>query len=338
MILFVMPVVQLTLFGLALSNEVKNVRLAVFADPGDRAMRRLADACVESGWFRAARSDESDPFRAVQSGDADAALVAPAGGLDRALARNDASVQLLVDATNALRARAIENYVQAVRARTFPSDEQPPLVLTTRVLFNPTLETKIFLIPGVMGLILTLACILLTSLSMAREKEMGTFETLIAAPVKPWEIYIGKTLPFVLFGLLDVPLVVGAGVLGFGVPLRGPVWAMGLLSAIFVTTMVSVGMLISTIAQRQQQAMMGAFLFLFPAIQLSGVTVPMENVPPVFRLLRYANPLQYFVVLNRQVMLRGGIGIDYWANLAALTALGGLCVWISLRRFHRTLN
>lgn len=339
-IIFAIPVVQITVFGLALSNEIKNVQLALYAAPTDALAQDLHRRALASGWFRPARGTDADPVEAILAGRADAALVAPAETLDRALARGEGRLQLLVDATNATKARVVENYVQALLARTLRDrlgrGPAPPVAFDVRVLYNPTLTTSHYLVPGVMGLILTLVTILLTSMSMARERELGTFETLIAAPVARWEIFVGKTLPYVILGMADVPLVLAVGVLGFQVPFRGPLWAVGLASLVFVCTTVAVGTLISTFAKNQQQAMMGGFLFLFPAIQLSGVMAPLENIPAAVVPFSWLNPLRFFVALMRHLMLKGSIGSFYWINLGALALLAlGAGAW-SVQRFRRT--
>ena len=341
-IIFLIPVVQMTLFGLALSNEIKNIRLAIYATPDDRLAQKIGEHAAGSNWFRLVPADDTDPFRLIRSGRADAALVAPAGGLSRALARDQGQAQLLVDATNAIKGRVIESYMNAVLRRTLADENlkagEGGVQFDVRVLYNPTLETSAYLVPGVMGLILCLVTILLASMSMAREREMGTFETLLAAPVERWEIFVGKTLPFMILGMADVPLLVALGVWGFHVPLRGPLWALFLAAGVFVGTTVCVGTLISTFAKNQQQAMMGGFLFLFPAIQLSGVMAPIENIPGAFAPLSWINPLRFFVSLTRQVMLKGTIGSFYWTNLGVLAILGLVAAAASVHRFRRTLT
>ncbi|MBL8023201.1 MAG: ABC transporter permease [Elusimicrobia bacterium] len=345
LILFVIPVVQMTIFGLALSNEIKDVRLAVYAEPSDRLAQKVGERASGSGWFHLVPSDEPDPFMLVRSGRADAVLVAPAGGWSRAVVHGKGDAQLLVDATNAIKGRVVETYMNAIVHQTFIEENLPGVppetvgvVFRTRVLYNPTLQTSAYLVPGVMGIILCLVTVLLASMSMARERELGTFETLIAAPVARWEIFLGKTLPYMILGMADVPLLVGLGVWGFHVPLRGPLWAIGLASLVFVGTTVAVGTLISTYAKNQQQAMMGGFLFLFPAILLSGVMAPIENVPVFFEPLSWMNPLRFFVSLMRHVMLKGSPGTFYWTNLGALAALGALATSASVHRFRRTLG
>ncbi|MBK8574544.1 MAG: ABC transporter permease [Elusimicrobia bacterium] len=297
--------------------------------PRRSAGRKIGEHAAGSGWFRIVPATDPDPFYLVRSGRADAVLVAPPGGLTWALSRGKGQAQLLVDATNAIKGRVIESYMNAILRRTIADENHnsetvpPSLSFDVRVLYNPTLQTSAYLVPGVMGLILCLVTILLASMSMARERELGTFETLLAAPVERWEIFLGKTLPFMILGMADVPLLVGLGVAGFHVPLRGPLWALFLAAGVFVGTTVCVGTLISTFAKNQQQAMMGGFSFSFRPSNYPGVMAPIENIPgpsPPF----LGQPLRFFVSLTRQVMLKGTIGPFYWTNLGALAFLGML--------------
>jgi ABC-2 type transport system permease protein len=344
--LLVVPVIQMTVFGLALSSEVRNIRLAALFAPSDAVTRHVYERCLESKWFIPAKVDWTDPrmvdpYDAVRSGKADAVLVAPPGGLTKAMARGEGNIQLLIDASNAVRARSVENYVRAVlRQVVGDAGARPPepFRFDVRVLFNPSMRTSLYMVPGVMCMILCIMTIVLTSMSLAREKEMGTFETLISAPIERWELMLGKTLPYVFLGLLDVPLILGVGMFLFGVPMRGPLWELALAAVVFVCSTVALGTLISTIAENQQQAMMGGFLFMFPAIQLSGIMAPLENVPAVFQPLVYLNPLAYFVQLLRHIMLKGG---NFWyvgGHLAALAAIGAACIIFSVKRFHETID
>jgi ABC-2 type transport system permease protein len=342
-LVLVAPVLQLLLFGYAISTEIRNIRFAVQYDPGDILMRRVEERAMRSGWFIPAQTTGSDPLEWVQTGQADAVAVAPAGGLTRGVARGGAAIQLLVDATNVLRARAVERYLQAVLQEVLqearPGAAVPPgLRFDIRMLYNPAMVTSFYLVPGVMMMLLCLITILLTAMSLVREKEMGTFETLIAAPVKNWEILLGKTLPYILIGLFEVHLILGAAMVLFGLPFRGAYWKFLLAGFVFVATTISVGTLISTIAKRQQQAMMATFLFLFPAIMLSGMMFPLENMPDVLSAVAYLNPLKYMLTLMRNILLKGGDDWVFWSNLGALTLIGTVAVGFSFNRFRQTLN
>lgn len=342
-VIFAIPIVQMLVFGLALSNEIRNIRFILLAAPGDTLAKRLEERCISSGWFNQVNRAESDPVKIVQKGWADVVITVPPGGLTKAAERGEGRVQLVVDASDAIRARTIENYIRAVtfevsRDAVGQKAGPAPVQMDVRMLFNPSMRTPVYLVPGVMCMILCLLTVILTSMSMSREKELGTFETLISAPVEPWEILAGKTLPFVLLGMLDVPMILAVAIYGFKVPMTGQVWELALAALVFVCTTVSVGTVVSTFAKNQQQAMMGGFLFLFPAIQLSGVMAPLDNIPLFFKFFAAINPLNYFVSLLRNIMLKGGETSVVWSHIAAMTLLATIAMTISYRRFQKKLN
>lgn len=344
-VLFLVPIVQTVLFGFALSMEVRNVKLAAAFSADDVVMRRVYERAISSGWFTVAKTGGGDPMRWIESGQAEAVILPPPGGLTRAVERGEGRVQALIDSTNVLRAQSVEQYMNAVLKEVAeePGTSEregniPPVKLSIRMLYNPAQETAIFLIPGLICLILCIATILMTAMSLAREKELGTFEMLISAPVRTRDIVFGKTVPYVILALLDVPLVLAAAVLVFHVPIRGALWMLGLGAVSFVFTAVSLGMLISTFARNQQQAMMGAFMTLMPCVLLSGLYFPLDNMPAVMQWLTIPNPLRYFIVLLRGVMLKGGDPLVFWPNLAAIAMIGTGIALISIKRFRQTLN
>lgn len=336
MLLFVAPVVQLTIFGVALSSEAKNIRLSVFGSPSDYALHALHRKALASGWFIPAKVSSSEPFEQIKKGEADAVLIAPKGGLHKSLGRQQGEVQLLVNAINVTRAQSIERYFLSIIQSLYGA--RLPVHLDVRVLYNPALKTALFLVPGVMSLLVCLITILLTSMSIAKEKEIGTFETLLAAPVSPEEIIFGKTVPFVLLGMSNIPLIVGAAMLFFGMPLRGQLWILLLSAFVFVCCTVGIGLFISTIAKNQQQSMMGGFLYLFPSVLLSGLVFPVENMPLAMRFFAYINPLTYFIELLRNIMLKGGDPRLILFNILILSAMATFVITASWRRFKTTLG
>lgn len=342
-LLFGAPIIQMTIFGFALSSEIKNIKLAVFSDPGDAMFARVAERFYASGWFlRAAGFPGEDPVELIASGRADAVLIAPKEGLRRSVERGGGKMQLLVDASNAGKARVVEAYawniVSAAAAREYGERAAPALKFDVRVLYNPAMESSMFLVPGVMGMLVCLITIVLTAMSLTREREMGTFKTIVSAPLSNTEILLGKTVPFVLLGLVNAALVVAAGYLLFGVPVRGPLWQLALAALVFVITTVSVGTFISTVSKNQQQAMLGGFMFLFPAILMSGVMYPVENMPKAVILAAYLDPLMYFVRLFRNIMLKGGDLYVFWTNTGALALMAVCAAGLAYGRFKQTLN
>jgi len=344
LILFVAPMIQLTLFGLALSTDVKNVELWAQPTANDWILQHVVERSTQGDWFRpAAGYRQTDPFEQLRADRADAALVAPPGGLTRALGRGSAELQLLVDATNVIEARSVEQYLNHIAGRVVEEDmrirrPESPLQFVTRVLYNPTLETSYFMVPGVMCMLLSITTIILTSMSLTREKETGTFEMLIAAPVSAMQVILGKTIPFFVLGMVQVPLILGVAVFGFGVPMRGSLLVLLLASAAYVCTTVAIGTLISTLARNQQQSTMAGFLFLFPAILLSGLMFPIENMPEVMKWASYVDPLTHYLALLRNIMLKGGDAGFVAGHVAILLAMAVVVVVASFRRFRTTLQ
>ncbi len=342
-LLFGAPIIQMTVFGLALSTEIRNIKLAVFPAPSDALTERITGQFYASGWFTPVYYPPGeDPVELIASGRADAVLIPPAAGLARSVERGDGRMQLLVDASNATKARAVEAYgksiVASAAAREYRGGADPPVKFDVRVLYNPAMESSMFLVPGVMGMLVCLITIILTAMSITREREIGTFETIVSAPLSNAEVLLGKTVPYVVLGLVDAGLVVLAGYLIFGVPVRGPLWQLALAALVFVINTVSIGTLISTISKNQQQAMLGGFMFLFPAILMSGVMYPVENMPSAVIAVAYLDPLMYFVRLFRNIMLKGGDLAVFWHNTGALALMAVAAVTLAFRRFRQTLN
>ncbi len=340
-VLFVAPIVQLTLFGVALSNEVRNVQIAAIYSPSDSITRQIYERSVASGWFIAAATTGTDLFQWIRSGEADVVLVAPAQGLRKDILRNKGEIQVLINSQNVIKARAIESYLQAISAEVLAATTNrgsasfPQITFETRTLYNPSLESSTYMVPGVMSMLVCMLTVLMTSMGVARERESGTFETLLAAPIHNWEIILGKTVPYMFLGLCQIPLILAIAVLLFSVPVRGPLIYILISSFFFIATTVSIGLMISTIAQNQQQAMLGGFLFLFPAILLSGAMFPIENMPLPMWCLAQINPLTHYIGLLRNVLLKGG-NIKYFiVHSSALILLSISCVIIAFRRFRQ---
>jgi len=340
--LFLAPVIQLTLFGLALHNETRNIQLAVYAPPSDTLSWEIAHRAEGGGWFHLVTPASRDPFMALQAGQADAALVAPPGGLTMWVKRGHGDEQLLVDGTNTVRAAGIQSYLDSIRLAVIkervlpPGTEQPPRIrLVERVLYNPTLESKNFMVPGVLVMLLLMGSLTITSTSISREKEG---ETLMASPISPATILLGKSLPFMAVGFVSMHIALFAAVFLFDVPFRGTFVDLWIASIAFLLCSVSLGVLVSTQAKNQQQAMMGTFLFMYPAQMLSGITYPLDNMPKWLYTLTYLNPLRYFAILVRNILLKGGSPELFWPNVGGLLILGVCLMGLAWSRFKPTMN
>jgi len=342
--LFVAPIIQILMFGYAVRTDIKNISLGVLAAPDDRMATRLADRAYSSGYFVPVRVSAVNPMGDLEAGRANAVLIAPPGGFSRAFGRGEGKIQVLVDATNSIRARSVEMYLTALgaevaldslRLRELPA---AGVRFDTRILYNPTMESYIFMVPALAVLILGEILILLTAMAIAREKELGTMEMLLSAPISRWEILAGKTLPFLIMAFINAPLVITAGILWFDVPFRGSLWELGLAAMLFACATASVGTLVSTLARNQQQAMIGSFMFLLMAMMLSGMFFPIENMPESVYWITFLNPFRYFVTLLRNIILKGGDPAVVWPNMAGLAAIAGATAFVAVRRFRQTLN
>ncbi len=192
--------------------------------------------------------------------------------------------------------------------------------------------------PGVIALLVMLITLLLTSMAVVREKEIGTMEQIMVTPITPKEFILGKTLPFALISFVDVILITLVAVFWFEVPIRGSLGLLLLATSLYLMTTLGMGLFISTVSRTQQQAMMSAFFFQFPAVLLSGFVFPIANMPEVVQWLTYLNPLRYFLVIIRGIFLKG-VGLDIlWPNLLALAVMGFLILWLASKRFRKTMT
>jgi ABC-2 type transport system permease protein len=309
--LFIVPIIQMTLFGLALSNEVKHIRIAAAFDAKDSVMRNIYEQSLQGEWFIPAKTTHIDPYEMIHSGEADVVVIPPPGGLTKALGRKEAPLQLLVDATNATQANAVENYLSSiinkvVRHDLNLKDPESPIHFDVRILYNPSLDTSIFMVPGVLCMLMVMSSLTLCMSAITREKETGTFEMLVSAPVKAYEILLGKTIPYVILGMCNMPVTLAVAIFVFGVPMRGSFLLLVISAFFFVCTCVSLGTLISTLCKNQQQANLASFLFMFPAIMFSGLLFPLENMPSLLRTLAHIDPLSHYLSILRNIMLKGG--------------------------------
>lgn len=338
MVLFLAPLIQLTIFGIALSSETRNIRLAVWGQNSDSEVQDIYKRALNTKWFIPARVEGTDPFEWVKSGAADAVIVAPYESLLKGAEKKQRKLQLLINAKNNSRALAIENYVNAVARDVLDSDKpnhQSGIIFETRALYNPSFETAFFMIPGVMSMLVCLVTILLTSMGVAREKEIGTIETLTSSPIDSWDLLLGKTLPFIFLGLIQTALIFSFAVFVFSLPVRGPLWMVFASSLLMILATVVIGILISTIANNQQQAMLAGFLYLFPSYLLSGLMFPVENMPIYIQPFSYINPLTHYMGLLRNILLVGGDNSYFVIHSAALIGMILCLGWIALRRFKK---
>jgi drug efflux transport system permease protein len=350
-IVVIAPVIQLTMLGYAATTDVRNVPM-VIAD-GDRTIqsRELISRFEGSPHFAivATVTTVSEIGRYLEQGAAWLALSIPNGYADQLQAGHPVTVQVVADGTDSnsttvalgYATTLVGGYVQdlAASAAALHPDAgmaSSPIDARIRVWFNPQLESRYFMIPGVLALILLVVTANLASMAIVRERELGTLEQLNVTPLKRWELIVGKLLPYGVIALVDVLLVVAVAVFWFEVPLRGSFALLFGMSLIYVLCTLALGLFISSISDSQQQAMMTAtFFFLVPMIYLSGFIFPIENMPKVIQPVTYLIPLRYFLVIVRGIFLKG-IGLEVlWPQAVALTAWGAAMLTLAVLRSRK---
>jgi ABC-2 type transport system permease protein len=334
----VAPVLQILLFGFALTNDVINIRLGAYFSPNDVVALDIYNAAIASKRFLPVNVSDVKPEKAIQNGIADAILVAPSGGLTRAAGNGNGEIQLLIDASNVLRAVAIEGFMQNITQRTCNNLATNPLKIIVRTLYNPTLETTTFTVPGVMAMLLMVLVMILTSTSIAKEKESGTFETIIAAPIKRTHIILGKTIPFALVGLFNVFVILISGIFLFQLPFKGTFCVFLLENILFVTCAVMFGILMSTFVKNQQQSMLCSFIVIFILMMLSGSFFPVENMPSLLRFFAFINPMAHHTFLIRNILLKGGEPVFVTIHMLAIFLANIVVAFLAFKRFKITLN
>lgn len=337
-VLFVLPMVQMVVFAIAISTEVKNIKLGLQYAPDDHQFAMVADHLEKSTWFRPVPLKRGEDYMArLQRGELDGVLFAPIDHAGRDAERFGRGYQLLVDGTNILRAQSIERYVYTVLAGMNKNTNKPKVEFKIRTLYNPEFRSPYFLVPGTMAMIVGLVTVLLTSMSLSREKEMGTLEMILVSPVKSWEVILGKTVPFLILGLINATTIMFLAIVVFRIPMLGNYLLLFLSVFLFVFATVNVGTFISTFANNQQQAMLGGFIFLFTSNLLAGIMFPIDNMPDIIKMLVYLNPLKFFVELLRGIMLKDAPLEAIVRHLLILFSLGLGLAYLSYQRLRKVL-
>jgi len=345
------PLVQLIVLGFAANLDVTDIPLLVVDRDRTAQSRDLVDRFVESGYFIVAGSEDSvagiDPW--LVDGRAQLAVVVREGyGADLVAGRH-ASVQLLADGTDSNSALVGLGYAsrivssvggELVRAHVESAGVRPGAIgLVPRVWFNPDLKSRWFFVPAIVAMTLMLLTMITPSMAVVREKEIGTLEQISVTPVRPWQLIVGKLLPFFVIGIVDLFLATAAALAIFHVPLRGSLAALLLLTLPFLLNTLGLGLLASTLVNTQQQAMLAStFLLMLPQIYLSGLIFPIENMPRLIQLGTYGIPLRYYAIIVRGVFLQGAGVEALWPQAAALTAYGVVVLALASLRFRKSLD
>lgn len=346
MILFGMPVVQVLLFGFVLTNEIKNAAVAILDPSKDASSISLTNQLLSSGYFRLEKNldnaDELDP--AFRTGKIKMALVFPPDFAERLAHDGKAQIQLIGDATDPNAATTLINYANAIvldwqQARN-KGTAAPPLRIETqtRMLYNPEQKAVFNFVPGVMTLILMLISAMMTSITLAREKEMGTMEVLLVSPLQPIQIILGKTAPYLVLSFINAVIVVLLGVFVFGMPMRGSLLLLSAECFLYMFVSLSLGIFISTRADTQIAALfMSGLGLMMPTMLLSGFIFPRESMPWVLQKLGMIVPATWFNPIIKGIMIKG-VGLEsLWPNTLVLAFMALFFVAISMKNFKDRL-
>lgn len=347
---FLWPISMLLLYGYGIRYDVNNVPLTVLDYDRSTESRLLVEQMVRSRYFQLVRtaSNYDEVERDLVTDASRAAVVIPADFARRLRAGEVVTVQAIVDGSDSNTASIAQSYILAMVARfgAYVQGEAktlaprgPRISVRSRVWYNPELQSVNFIVPGIIAVIMMIVGAILTALSIVKEKERGTIEQILVSPIRPLEMMVGKIAPYVVIALLDLAIVITAGYLVFGVPIRGSLLQLALLAVLYLTAALGTGVFVSTLANTMQAAMLAAiFISLLPSILLSGFVFPLEHMPAGIRFLSYFFPGRYFVTAIRGVYLKG-VGLEVlWpeALMLALFCVG--IVWLSAWRFQEKLG
>ncbi|MGE5173096.1 MAG: ABC transporter permease [Betaproteobacteria bacterium] len=343
-IVFVLPLLQTMVFGYAVTTDVNNIPTAVYDVDRSFESRELVRRFASSGYFQVL-AETMSPAEIQEL--LDTAKVSVAIQINRGFSKDlkrlsPTAIQVVADGTDSNTATVALDYAGRV-IKKYEQDlavaEAPPLIdVRQRAWYNPELKSKNYNVPGVIAMVIMLTSLLLTSMAVVREREIGTMEQLMVTPLKPAEFILGKTIPFAIIAFFDMILVTAFAVLKFNIPMRGTLYLLPLSTSIYLLSVLGIGLFISTIARTQQQALMATFLFYMPAVLLSGFMFPIENMPLIFQYATYINPLRYFLVIIRGLFLKGnGIAI-LWPQMTALFIIGIAVFALSSFRFRKRLG
>jgi len=342
------PVVQLLLFGYAINTTPRHLPTAVLIHEESDVARSILTALSNTSYFRVTRVARSDAEmdHLIRSGEVLFAVEIPAG-FERSLRRGDRPALLVVaDATDPVAAgtplSALEGIVGSALARDrgLPDTTQAvaPFEIRQHRRYNPAAVTSLNIVPGLLGTILTMTMLIFTALSVTRELERGTMESLLAMPIEPLEIMLGKIAPYIVIGFIQAALIIGLGVVLFEVPMAGSMTLLASLSTLFIATNLSIGYTFSTVAQNQLQAIQMSFMFFLPNILLSGFMFPFAGMPRWAQWIGEALPLTHYIRIVRGIMLKGAGLYDLRLEALALAGLMLLAMTLAVRRFRRTLD
>jgi len=346
LIILGIPIAQILLFGYVITNEIKDAGIAVYDKSHDEVTARLTDKILSSGYFHLVRTISSveEIEESFRKGDIREVVVFGTGFAEKLARGEKVPIQLITDASEPNTARLMENYTAGI-IRNFAVELHPgaakkqTVSVPVRMLFNPELRSVFMFVPGVMALLLTLISAMITSLSITREKEQGTMEMLLVSPFRPFHIILGKVLPYVVISLVNALVIVILANAVFGLPVRGNLLLLMAECLLFVTTALAMGILISTVTSSQLVAMMISMVgLMMPTMLLSGFIYPIKNMPRLLQLVTHIIPARWFIVIIKNVMIKGTGFAAVAAESAVLAGMTAVFLGLSVIKFKQRLE
>jgi ABC-2 type transport system permease protein len=345
-ILFGMPMVQIMLFGFAITNEVNNVNIAIFDQSKDRETQQIINKISASKYFKIESqiTHEAQIERVFRTGKVKAVLVFEKDFIQNLQTKKMAKVQVITDATDPNMANTITNYINAIlqnHSQEINKNVKPvyQIQTQTQLYYNPELKSVFTFVPGVMTIILMLVSAMMTSISITREKEMGTMEVLLVSPIKPFQVIIGKVFPYIFLSIINATIILVLGIFVFKMPIAGSIFLLALESILFIVTALSLGILISTIAQSQQTAMMLSLAgLMLPVIILSGFIFPISSMPIPLQILSNIIPAKWFIIIIKAIMLKGATFHVIWKETLILIGMTLFFIVVSIKKYKIRLE
>ena len=340
LILLGMPVLQIMLFGFAITTEINHSRVAVLDPSKDAVTTRIVERIDENHYFSVVKelSAASEVESVFLCDEADI-VVAFTPGFDEKLRTGEAGVQLVVDASDPNTANMTSGYMQGIIGQALQAGKQAAVEVQTHLLFNPQMKSAYNFVPGVMGLILMLICAMMTSISIVREKETGTMEVLLVSPIRPIFIILAKAVPYLVLSCVNLVTILLLSVYVLHVPVAGSLWVLCLLSVLLITVALSLGLLISCLVDNQVAAMIVSGIgLMMPVMLLSGMIFPTESMPVVLQYISDIIPARWYIQAVKKVMIEG-LGIEaVWREALILAGMAALLVGLSLKKFKERLE
>jgi ABC-2 type transport system permease protein len=346
-ILFGIPVAQILLFGFVVSTDLKNAQVGFLDLSKDEMTQKISDKICSSGFFMKSETlvSYNDIDKALRKNKIKAVIVFEKDFGRKLISEGKAAMSIITDGSEPNMATLITNYVTAIVTdfnRELGGTQAAGTLLVqpeVRMFYNPSLKSHFMFVPGVITLILTLICALMTSVTITREKEFGTMEVLLVSPLKPIQIILGKVMPYFLLSLINVIMILLLSWFVFGLPVKGSLVLLLAESMLYILLSLSLGILISTMSKTMQQAIFISFVgLMLPTILLSGFIFPIENMPVGYKEVAALMPPQYFITIIKNIMIKGTGFLYVWKETLVLTVMASAFIWLSIRKFKIRLQ